>query len=184
MTEPSPAIIRSIITSVPAWQEARRGFKHKAPQGKHTPETQQCFTANLCCQTHTGTDAHRHTNTGTRKWWQFSPCSHVHSFSHLHICTWIQMHKINWISRREGGRWVMKDRRWGTAVGRRAEIQRCEIFADILAVRETECNLMSLWQMCFVANWVLFVIRLLRWRGKIFTVNKIWFSTPISILKY
>lgn len=35
----------------------------------------------------------------------------------------------------------MKDRRWGTAVGRRAQIQRCEIFADILAVRETECNI-------------------------------------------
>lgn len=26
-------------------------------------------------------------------------------------------------------------------MGRRAEIQRCEIFADILAVRETECNI-------------------------------------------
>ena len=35
----------------------------------------------------------------------------------------------------------MKDQRWGTAVGRKAEIQKCEIFSDILADRETECNI-------------------------------------------
>ena len=114
-----PGHYRPIIISVPAWREARRGFKHKAPQGKHTPETRQYLTTNLCCQTYTRhrcTQIYKHGHREVVTVFLPTAWSLVHSFSHLHICTWTRMHKMIWITRGEGGRQLMKDWRRDTAV--------------------------------------------------------------------